>query len=233
MGGIICTLIGSAITLVFILILPVYLAGSGGDIILIRSIFQVVLAIGIAIALIGVVITIYNPRLGKIIIAIGGICQAVNWLVISGATIIIEDLKKYNKGNFKQEDVKRYFYQAIIMVIISLLIIFLPVLLLILPTPSALPFIYVPSSFIYLLVRGSAAISAYFNNPEYCMRLLHKGRWKEQVGVTIIGSDGISGIDVYISPAKYICLTCGEITPLLPLPPDQCKKCNSTGFNLQ
>lgn len=139
-------------------------------------ILQGILLTGGIITFVGAAVVFFKIKIGKIIIWIGGILGGINYLIIMGASIIIPDMSKYNKGIATEEELKNNFFMAIILTIIG------PILfIIVLDAP-------IGSSFTYLLfwsgfstIYGIICIYMYYNNPEFMLRLMNRRKWKKLV----------------------------------------------------
>jgi len=174
-GGLILSIIGGLISFslgIWIVEIIPELSLLGGFMVILQGIL---LTVGI-ITFVGAAVVFFKIKIGKIIIWIGGILGGINYLIIMGASIIIPDMSKYNKGIATEEELKKNFIMAIILTMFG------PILFIVmLEAPLGSSFTYLLFYFGFSTIYGIICIYMYYNNPEFMLRLMNRRKWKKLI----------------------------------------------------
>ena len=93
-----------------------------------------------------------------------------------GASIIIPDMSKYNKGIATEEELKKNFIMAIILTMFG------PILFIVmLEAPLGSSFTYLLFYSGFSTIYGIICIYMYYNNPEFMLRLMNRRKWKKLI----------------------------------------------------
>lgn len=174
-GGLILSIIGGLISFslgIWIVEIIPELSLLGGFMVILQGI----LLTGGIITFVGAAVVFFKIKIGKIIIWIGGILGGINYLIIMGASIIIPDMSKYNKGIATEEELKKNFIMAIILTMFG------PILFIVmLEAPLGSSFTYLLFYFGFSTIYGIICIYMYYNNPEFMLRLMNRRKWKKLI----------------------------------------------------
>lgn len=174
-GGLILSIIGGLISFslgIWIVEIIPELSLLGGFMVILQGI----LLTGGIITFVGAAVVFFKIKIGKIIIWIGGILGGINYLIIMGASIIIPDMSKYNKGIATEEELKKNFIMAIILTMFG------PILFIVmLEAPLGSSFTYLLFYSGFSTIYGIICIYMYYNNPEFMLRLMNRRKWKKLI----------------------------------------------------